>query len=315
MAEHFCLKWNNYRPNLTSAFKSLREGEDFVDVTLSADGLNLKAHKVVLSACSNYFRDLLRGISSCQHPVIFLRDIPVIDLSLVLEFVYVGEVSVSQVNLQSFLKTAGLLRIKGLAEDDDEVYPMKSRQPSSDLTKQPDEQSARKRKLEVKEIKPVGVKKHHPAESKAAAKPEAGVDPDAAAGDGGELTPKQEPFDDSAAVVHDESAANYPAADSSAIYPAADSAAAIYPAADNPAGGYSAAGNAGSHGFVIPDTPTDDKTGPGSSVTCHVCRALLSNTNALYYHMNYVHSSGVQNLEIIRSGVGGAQEVLVKEEN
>ena len=85
-----------------------------------------------------------------------------------------------------------------------------------------------------------------------------GVDPDAAAGDGGELTPKQEPFDDSAAVVHDESAANYPAADSSEIYPAADSAAAIYPAADNPAGGYSAAGNAGSHGFVIPDTATGD---------------------------------------------------------
>ena len=36
----------------------------------------------------------------------------------IVEFVYVGEVSVSQVNLQSFLKTAGLLRIKGLAEDD-----------------------------------------------------------------------------------------------------------------------------------------------------------------------------------------------------
>jgi hypothetical protein len=33
------------------------------------------------------------------------------------EFVYLGEVSVSQKHLQSFLKTASLLRIRGLAED------------------------------------------------------------------------------------------------------------------------------------------------------------------------------------------------------
>lgn len=63
-------------------------------------------------------------------------------------------------------------------------------------------------------------------------KPEAGVDPDAAAGDGGELTPKQEPFDDSAAVVTMN--LQTPAADSEISR--CDSAAAIYPAADKSAG-------------------------------------------------------------------------------
>ena len=40
------LKWNNYQLSLTSAFKHILEEEDFVDVTLSAQGQSLKAHKV-----------------------------------------------------------------------------------------------------------------------------------------------------------------------------------------------------------------------------------------------------------------------------
>ena len=79
MVDQFCLKWNNYQvenkilsyfffwwkkylqASLTNAFKSLLEKEDFVDVTLSAGGKTLRAHKVVLSACSSYFKQLLRG--------------------------------------------------------------------------------------------------------------------------------------------------------------------------------------------------------------------------------------------------------------
>merc|ERR1712117_471126 len=116
MADQFCLKWNNYQLSLTSAFKHLLEEEDFVDVTLSAEGKSLKAHKVVLSACSTYFRDLLRGISNWQHPVLVLRDVPFLELQSILEFVYLGEMNVEQDRLQSFLKTAELLRIKGLTD-------------------------------------------------------------------------------------------------------------------------------------------------------------------------------------------------------
>ncbi|MPC73057.1 Broad-complex core protein isoforms 1/2/3/4/5 [Portunus trituberculatus] len=58
--QHFCLRWNNYRTNITAEFETLREGEHFVDVTLACDGQQLKAHKVVLSACSPYFKELLQ---------------------------------------------------------------------------------------------------------------------------------------------------------------------------------------------------------------------------------------------------------------
>lgn len=58
--QHFCLRWNNYQSSITSAFENLRDDEDFVDVTLACEGRSIKAHRVVLSACSPYFRDLLK---------------------------------------------------------------------------------------------------------------------------------------------------------------------------------------------------------------------------------------------------------------
>ena len=60
MKQRYCLKWNNYQSNVTSTFKELLAVEDFVDITLSAEGGALRAHKVVLSACSPYFRDILK---------------------------------------------------------------------------------------------------------------------------------------------------------------------------------------------------------------------------------------------------------------
>jgi len=136
MADQFCLKWNNYQLSLTSAFKHILEEEDFVDVTLSAGGNNLKAHKVVLSACSSYFRDLLKGISLWQHPVLVLKDVRFLELQSILEFVYLGEVNVEQDRLESFLKTAELLRIKGLTDglhsdkaDKQVVKPNKEKSP------------------------------------------------------------------------------------------------------------------------------------------------------------------------------------------
>lgn len=78
----FCLKWNNFGKNVTSTFKSLLENEEFVDISLSAQGGTIKAHRVVLSASSQYFREVIQGISPWQHPVILLRDVPFSDLQV-----------------------------------------------------------------------------------------------------------------------------------------------------------------------------------------------------------------------------------------
>lgn len=74
MAEQqFCLRWNNFQANIVSSFETLLDREEFVDVTLTAEGKSLKAHRVLLSACSPYFRDLFRV---CILECIFLLRTP-----------------------------------------------------------------------------------------------------------------------------------------------------------------------------------------------------------------------------------------------
>jgi len=86
------LRWPDYLGSVLATFRSLKEEEDFVDVTLSCEESQYQAHKVVLSACSPYFRKLLKS-NPCQHPIIILRDVREDDLRLLLNFMYAGEVA------------------------------------------------------------------------------------------------------------------------------------------------------------------------------------------------------------------------------
>ncbi|XP_076383334.1 BTB-protein-VII isoform X2 [Megalopta genalis] len=113
--QQFCLRWNNHQPNFISVFSNLLNNETLVDVTLAAEGRQLQAHKVVLSACSTYFQSLFT-VNPCQHPIVILKDVKFSDLKIMVDFMYYGEVNISQDQLPSIIKTAESLKIKGLAE-------------------------------------------------------------------------------------------------------------------------------------------------------------------------------------------------------
>ncbi|XP_018059810.1 PREDICTED: uncharacterized protein LOC108694683 [Atta colombica] len=113
--QQFCLRWNNHQPNFISVFSNLLNNETLVDVTLAAEGRQIQAHKVVLSACSTYFQSLFT-VNPCQHPIVILKDIKFSDLKIMVDFMYYGEVNISQEQLPSIIKTAESLKIKGLAE-------------------------------------------------------------------------------------------------------------------------------------------------------------------------------------------------------
>ncbi|EDW79913.2 uncharacterized protein Dwil_GK17760 [Drosophila willistoni] len=113
--QQFCLRWNNHQPNFISVCSSLLHNGTLVDVTLAAEGRQLQAHKIVLSACSSYFQALFTA-NPCQHPIVILKDVQYDDLKTMVDFMYYGEVNVSQEQLPHILKTAEMLKIKGLAE-------------------------------------------------------------------------------------------------------------------------------------------------------------------------------------------------------
>ena len=55
--EKFCLRWNDFESNISVAFRELRDEKDFFDITLAVeDSHQVQAHKVILSACSPFFR-------------------------------------------------------------------------------------------------------------------------------------------------------------------------------------------------------------------------------------------------------------------
>ncbi|XP_063242190.1 modifier of mdg4-like isoform X7 [Bacillus rossius redtenbacheri] len=116
-SEHFSLRWDNFHSNLSTSFHTLLQGEELVDVTIAAEGHFVQAHKLVLSVCSPYFKSLFK-VNPCKHPIVILKDVGHKELVDILEFMYRGEVDVSQEDLTEFLKTAEMLQVKGLTGED-----------------------------------------------------------------------------------------------------------------------------------------------------------------------------------------------------
>ena len=115
--EKFCLRWNDFETSISSAFQELRDDKDFFDVTLACEDNQLQAHKVILSACSPFFRSILRK-NPHQHPLLYLKGVRYDDILAVLNFMYHGEVNVAQEALNSFLSVAEDLQVKGLTQTD-----------------------------------------------------------------------------------------------------------------------------------------------------------------------------------------------------
>jgi len=118
--EKFCLRWNDFEKNINSAFKELKDDKDFFDVTIVCADEQIQAHKVILSACSPFFKNILRR-NPHNHPLLYMHGVTYLDLVAVLDFMYHGEVNIAQEELNSFLAVAESLRIKGLTQSESQA--------------------------------------------------------------------------------------------------------------------------------------------------------------------------------------------------
>ena len=136
MAEKFNLKWNDFQTNVSKSFSILRNETYLHDVTLvSNDFKHISAHKLVLSASSEFFRNVLQNTKQNQ-PVICLDGVGSADLDNVLDYVYNGEVRIYQEELDNFLTIAQRLKLEGLmqnVDDDDEESESKNNQYESNV--------------------------------------------------------------------------------------------------------------------------------------------------------------------------------------
>jgi len=121
MSEKFSLKWNDFHSNVSKSFGLFRNEDYLHDVTLvSDDHKQVSAHKLVLSACSEYFKSIFKNSSNIQaRHLICLDGISSNDLNNIMDYIYNGEVQIFQENLDRFLSVAQRLKLEGLMGNED----------------------------------------------------------------------------------------------------------------------------------------------------------------------------------------------------
>ena len=98
------LEWKNYDSISSSSFKNLYDDDLFTDVTLACEGnKKIEAHKVILSACSNFFQEILQD-NEHPHPLIYMQGMDIKYLTLLKKFMYLGEAMVEQDYVVSFVQ-------------------------------------------------------------------------------------------------------------------------------------------------------------------------------------------------------------------
>ena len=119
-ADKLCLKWNDFSQNIVNSYLELRNDNDFSDVTLVCEGnQQIEAHRTILAASSPFFNTVLKQ-NKHSHPMIYMRGLKIKDLVSMMEFIYHGEATVLQEDLDGFLALAKELQLKGLAASKNE---------------------------------------------------------------------------------------------------------------------------------------------------------------------------------------------------
>jgi hypothetical protein len=111
--ENYSLRWNNHQSHILQSFDALLQQNSLVDVTLVCSDRSLRAHKVVLSACSPFFERVFND-TPCKHPVIVLKDFRGWLVQAIVDFMYRGEISVPQEKLNQLIQAGESLQVRGL---------------------------------------------------------------------------------------------------------------------------------------------------------------------------------------------------------
>lgn len=97
--QQYCLRWKYHHSNLQTMFSQLLDRGCFTDVTLACEGQLIKAHRVVLCACSTFFDSILTNRYTDKDPIVIMKDCKFEDIRCLIEFMYKGEINVEHVSI------------------------------------------------------------------------------------------------------------------------------------------------------------------------------------------------------------------------
>ena len=127
---------SEYLQNQAKFYSDLLECQELTDVTLACDGFEVGVHKTVISASSLFFRDVIKN-SKNQNPFIYLKGVSKDTLESMLQFIYAGEATVMNENLEGLIEAGNELRVIGLMEvyNDDNLEKNQKNQKNEKMKK------------------------------------------------------------------------------------------------------------------------------------------------------------------------------------
>jgi len=118
--EYLLLEQSDFPSNYVGSFQQLRAEKELLDVTLACEDETIGAHKVVLSACSPFFRNVFKKATHV-NPFIYLKGVLHKDLVALIDYIYTGKAQVLAEDVDRFIQVGKDLQVKGLADEEEEV--------------------------------------------------------------------------------------------------------------------------------------------------------------------------------------------------
>ena len=113
--EQYTLTWQNYSDHLRDNLREMMLSGEFTDVTLVTDDKQqMRAHRNILSACSQVFKNILQMDFDKTNPVIYLRGIQHAEMESILQFIYLGNTRIHEERMNEFFMVSKNLEIKQL---------------------------------------------------------------------------------------------------------------------------------------------------------------------------------------------------------
>ena len=114
-SETLCLENTEFTQNILKTFEDIRSVQEFSDVTLACEDAQMEAHRVVLSSGSQFFQRVFARYNSSPKTLVMMRGVKKAQMKSILDFLYCGQASVREDNLEEFLLIANDLGLKGLS--------------------------------------------------------------------------------------------------------------------------------------------------------------------------------------------------------
>ena len=115
--------WETYDEDMREALHRMMIENVLTDVTLvSDDQIKIQAHKIILNASSPVFQTFISSFEDLPRAVIYLKGVKYEEMRHVLDFIYLGEISIEQDKLATFLSLSENLQLKGVNDKQMNTY-------------------------------------------------------------------------------------------------------------------------------------------------------------------------------------------------